>query len=146
MDEKYQLLSQLYTLRAGMSWISQKKREIDTLQNSVKVPAKLTENQVLQKHQGRIEDIKSAIQQNKNEKNAIFLNLTDGRGCRNPVGLLVIFLVLLAFGGAIGFAYWGYSFVVRDGWTIDSWWMPCRIAGGLLIIGGLIALVFFCFI
>ena len=56
MNPKEELLSQMYTLRAGMSWLSQKKQQIDRLKSAVKVPAVVTEEQVLEKSKQRLAD------------------------------------------------------------------------------------------
>lgn len=61
MESKREILSQLYTLRAGLSWISQNKRQIDSLQYSVIVPTRLDKHKLLADNNNEVGNLEKQL-------------------------------------------------------------------------------------
>ena len=113
MNPKEELLSQMYTLRAGMSWLSQKKQQIDRLKSAVKVPAVVTEEQVLEKSKQRLADLREQLdEEKKNEEEALKEKRSFNTEINGGVWVhLAIHIVLL--GISLGLAYFAYNYVFQ---------------------------------
>ena len=68
MNDKEELLSKAYTLRAGLSWISQQRTEIDRIGNSVAIPESVNEERVLKEYKQRIAGLEGTIEQVEQER------------------------------------------------------------------------------
>ena len=137
MDEKQKILSDMYTLRAGLCWISQKKHEIDKLKTSVQVPEKLTEQDVLREANEKIDNTNQQLKEILLQSGELKSKRRNRGGKIGWFVIMAIFLTIIGLGGAYGFAYWGYSLILRDGFTTNGYWMPCFIVGAVLLLGGL---------
>ena len=130
MEDKQNVLSDLYTLRAGLSWISQQKQEINRLQNSVKVPARITSNEALIKAKDHVSELKGKLAEEQKKEKKEEENKKRISKIHIPFWRWLIHLVLLA--AAVGLAYWGYIYMLE--YTLESTFF---VFSGIALIGSL---------
>lgn len=137
MTQKEELLSQMYTLRAGMSWLSQKKVEIDKLNNAVKVPAKITEEEILEKSKQRVQKLESQLKDTEKKELDVCGKHADKKGVDKLI-LVPIGLAIAAFFIAIGLFSWGYDLMLDQK---NFWMWVVFVIAGILSLGGLACVV-----
>ncbi len=139
MTQKEELLSQMYTLRAGLSWLSQKKVELDKLNNAVKVPAKITEKEILEKTRQRVKSLENQLKDTEKKELDVCGRQIKDKGV-DKVAAVTIFFGIIAFSIAVGLFAWGYDLMLNPvGLRIVGMWVAFIIAG-IFSIGGLLLL------
>ena len=137
MDSKQELLSQMYTLRAGMSWLSQKKQQIDRLNNAVKVPEEVTEEKVLGEAKERVLSLENQLRETKAEEKEDFRKIISNSG--STVGAYIFCTVCSIIGVIVAIAlfFWGYNLMLQDK-TIGMWIV--FILGGIFALAGILCI------
>ena len=111
MDDKNQLLSQLYTLRAGMSWIAQKKSETENLMNSIKIPNVIDVQPMINRQEQCIKELEDDLESIESDKRSALIRWWPylGEKINSFLYLLCAIGLFAAMIGAIFFAHIAFA-------------------------------------